>query len=56
MIKEDEVLEDQKIIFLTAILTRDETVGGKDLISRNLFLAKPFKTKDLTYTINKVLG
>jgi len=56
LLKEDDELKDIKLVFLTAIVTRDETAGGYNEIGGNLFLAKPVNTQDLIRTINKVLN
>lgn len=48
-------LADIKIVFLTAIVTRDETQAGS-LIGGYQFLAKPVLTKELIEMIEKVLA
>ncbi len=55
MLKEDDDLNHTKVVFLTALVTRDETAGGHNKIGGNIFLAKPVKTKDLVHVIDKVL-
>lgn len=55
-LKENKNLKDIKVIFLTAIVTRDETADGGNKIGRNLFLAKPVTTLDLLRTIDNVLN
>ncbi len=54
-LKEDTELKDIKRVFLTAIVTRDETADGGNEIGGNHFLAKPVKTKDIIRMIEKVL-
>lgn len=55
LLKEDEELKHIKLVFLTAIVTRDETADGQNEIGGNLFLAKPVNTEDLLRTIDNVL-
>lgn len=55
-IKEDEELCDIKIIFLTALLTKEETGNTGKKIGRYLFLAKPIKDDDLIFCIDKNMG
>jgi DNA-binding response OmpR family regulator len=54
-IRENEKLRSKKLVFLTAIVTRDDTADGHNQIGGNLFLAKPVSTKDLLRTIDKLL-
>ena len=56
LLKEEPELKETKVVFLTAIVTRDETANGHNRIGGQIFLAKPVNTKDLIYTINQVLG
>ena len=51
---EDPTLCHIPIIFLTAIVTKDET--PKETIGGCYFLAKPFKGKELLDTIHRMLG
>lgn len=53
--KEDPQLCTIPHIFLTAIVTRDETAATGSEIGGHLFLAKPVKTEELVASINKVL-
>ena len=46
-IKEDEELNDIKIVFLTGLLTKDETCNTGKKIGRFMFLAKPVRDDDL---------
>ena len=55
-LKEDEELSRIKFIFMTAIVTRDETDSMGSNIGGNEFLAKPVKTDELLATIERVLG
>ena len=55
-LKEDEELSQIKFIFMTAIVTRDETENMGTNIGGNEFLAKPVKTDELLATIERVLG
>lgn len=55
-LKEDEELSQIKFIFMTAIVTRDETESMGSNIGGNEFLAKPVKTDELLATIERVLG
>jgi two-component system, OmpR family, response regulator len=55
-IKEDEELCDIKIVFLTALLTKDETGNTGKKIGRFLFLAKPIRDDDLIHCIEKQIN
>lgn len=55
-IRADELLRSKKLVFLTAIVTRDDTADGHNEIGGNHFLAKPISTKDLLRTIEKVMS
>jgi len=54
-LEEDAELKDIKRVFLTAIVTRDETADGGNEIGGNHFLAKPANTQDIIRMIEKVL-
>ncbi len=54
-IRADERLQSKKLVFLTAIVTRDDTADGHNEIGGHQFLAKPVSTKDLLRTIEKLL-
>ena len=55
-LNEDPELMRIKIIFMTAIITKDETDATGSIIGGNEFLAKPVKTDELIATIERVLG
>ena len=55
-LKEDEELSQIKFIFMTAIVTKDETESMGTNIGGNEFLAKPVKTDELLATVERVLG
>lgn len=54
--KEDEELSSMKFVFMTAIVTKDETEAMGSNIGGNEFLAKPVNTEELIATIERVLG
>ncbi len=54
-LKEDEELSQIKFIFMTAIVTKDETEVMGSNIGGNEFLAKPVKADELLATIERVL-
>ena len=56
LFKEDPVLSNIALVFLTAIVTKEETQSKETDIGGNLFLAKPVKTEELIATIERVLG
>ena len=56
LLKEDEELSKLKFIFMTAIVTRDETDAMGSNIGGNEFLAKPVRTDELIAAIERVLG
>jgi len=55
-LREDPVLAGIKVVFMTAIVTKEETseMGGN--IGGNEFLAKPVKTEEMIATIERLLG
>jgi CheY-like chemotaxis protein len=55
-IKQDPSLSNIKFIFVTAIVTRDETDDSAADIGGNIFLAKPVKAQELIETIERVLA
>jgi CheY-like chemotaxis protein len=55
-LNEDPELMRIKIIFMTAIITKDETDAMGSNIGGHEFLAKPVKTDELIATIERVLG
>lgn len=54
--KEDKELSQIKYVFMTAIVTKDETEAMGSNIGGNEFLAKPVKTDELIAMIERVLG
>jgi len=54
--KEDKELSRMKYVFMTAIVTKDETETMGSNIGGNEFLAKPVKTEELIATIERVLS
>ena len=56
LLKEDPMLSSIPFIFMTAIVTREETQSIETDIGGNLFLAKPVKTEELIATIERVLS
>jgi len=56
LIKEDPRLATKPVVFMTAIVTKQETGPGVSEIGGNLFLAKPVKTEALIAAIDKLLG
>ena len=55
-LREDEELSNIKYVFMTAIVTKDETEAMGSNIGGNEFLAKPVKTDELIATIERVLA
>jgi CheY-like chemotaxis protein len=55
-LKEDPLLANIKFIFMTAIVTKEETGDLGANIGGNIFLAKPVKTDELIATIERVLS
>jgi DNA-binding response OmpR family regulator len=55
-LREDPLMQSTPIVFLTAIVTKDEAEPTGSEIGGNIFLAKPVKTADLLATIDKVLS
>ncbi len=56
LLKEDPALSNIALVFLTAIVTKEETQSIETDIGGNLFLAKPVNTKELIATIERVLS
>jgi len=52
---EDEELRNVKFVFLTAIISRDETDAMGSNVGGREFLAKPVTSEDLLSTIERVL-
>ena len=55
-LRDDPLTQSTPVVFLTAIVTRDEAKPTGSEIGGNLFLAKPVKTAELVATIEKILG
>lgn len=55
-LRENPVLAGIKIVFMTAIVTKEETSEMSGNIGGNEFLAKPVKTEELVETIERMLG
>jgi CheY-like chemotaxis protein len=55
-LREDPKLEHIKHIFMTAIVTKEETEAMGSQIGGNEFLAKPVKAEELIATIERVLA
>lgn len=55
-IDEDPALQGTPYVFLTAIVTRDETDATDGEIGGKRFLAKPVKLRDLLGAIDQILG
>lgn len=55
-LKEDPELSQTRFVFMTAIVTKEETGATGSSIGGNVFLAKPVKTDELIATIDRVLG
>lgn len=55
-IREDSEIGDVNIVFLTAIVSRDETDAMGTNVGGNEFLAKPVSVDDLITTIERFLG
>ena len=56
LLKEDPILSNIAFVFMTAIVTKEETQAMDTDIGGNMFLAKPVKTEELIATIERVLG
>jgi CheY-like chemotaxis protein len=55
-LREDPDLCDTRFVFLTAIVTKEETGGGAANISGNIFLAKPVRRQELLDVVTLFLG
>ncbi|TNG02182.1 MAG: response regulator [Gammaproteobacteria bacterium] len=56
-IRDDPDLTDTPYVFMTAIVTKEETKeGGSTLGGPNEYLAKPVNTEELIETIERLLG
>ena len=56
LLKEEPILSNIAFVFMTAIVTKEETQAMETDIGGNIFLAKPVKTEELIATIERVLG
>lgn len=56
LLREDPQLANTRFIFMTAIVTKDETDTMGSTIGGNEFLAKPVRTDELIATIERALG
>jgi len=56
LLKENESLSHIKIIFMTAIVTHEETESMGHIIGGQTYLAKPASTEEMVDTIEKVLA
>lgn len=54
--RNDETLAKIPYVFMTAIVTKDETQAMGNVIGGNEFLAKPVKTEELIAVIERILG
>ncbi len=54
--RNDETLAEIPYVFMTAIVTKDETQAMGNVIGGNEFLAKPVKTEELIAVIERTLG
>ncbi|HBE93298.1 MAG TPA: response regulator, partial [Gammaproteobacteria bacterium] len=55
-LRDDPKLSSIPIVFLTALVTQDETDSKASTIGGNIFLAKPVKAAALVAVIESVLG
>jgi CheY-like chemotaxis protein len=55
-LREDPELGNTQFVFLTAIVTKEETGGGPADISGNTFLAKPVRRQELLDVVTLFLG
>lgn len=55
-LRDDPRLADSPHVFLTAMVTKEETDPGGSTIGGNVFLAKPVKAAELLETITKQLA
>jgi CheY-like chemotaxis protein len=54
-LRQDKQLADIPIVFMTAIISKEETASLGSVIGGNRFLAKPVKTEELLEVISEVL-
>ena len=55
-IRNDPLLKDVPIVFLTATITRDEVASQNGWIGGNIFVAKPSSLKELLASIETSIG
>lgn len=55
LLQEDLQTQDIPIIFVTALLSKDEEIKRKNIISGHYFLSKPYKIEELLEKIDKYL-
>ena len=56
LLQEDLQTQDIPIIFVTALLSKDEEIRRKNVISGHYFLSKPYKIEELLEKIDKYLS
>lgn len=56
LLQEDLQTQDIPIIFVTALLSKDEEIRRKNIISGHYFLSKPYKIEELLEKIDKYLS
>ena len=55
-LKENAALAKIPVVFMTAIVSKEETAAMGSVIGGNKFLAKPVKTQELIKTIEETIG
>jgi CheY-like chemotaxis protein len=56
MLQESLQTQDIPVIFVTALLSKDEEIKRKNIIGGHYFLSKPYKIEELLEKIDKYLG
>jgi len=56
MLQESLQTQDIPIIFVTALLSKDEELKRKNIIGGHYFLSKPYKIEELLEMLDKYLG
>lgn len=56
LLQEDLQTQDIPIIFVTALLSKDEEIRRKNIIGGHYFLSKPYKIEELLEKIDKYLS
>lgn len=54
-LKADEALKDTPLVFLTAVVAKEEAEGRSGMIGGHLFIAKPVSPEELIVSIEKYL-